>query len=125
MHGNIICIPVFIKFWTHALTYLGRPQSATICTTMKQRFNQNVESYSNGHQNRNDHNALLSKQCPYLFGHWGFFVQYFGNCLYDSRNLVGKSAPKEIDAFLPYFQLVIWPFDPIPDVFSNAIIALI
>ena len=29
---------------------------------------------------------------------------------------------KKINAFLPDFQLVIQPFDPIPDVFSNAII---
>ena len=40
----------------------------------------------------------------------------------NSHNLVSESVLQETDAALPDFQVVIRPFDPIPDVFSDAII---
>ena len=45
----------------------------------------------------------------------------FGDRLFDSHNLAGESTLQEISAFLPDFQVVIQPFNPFPDVCSNAI----
>ena len=41
--------------------YLLQAPGATSCATRKQRFNQNADSHSSGHQNGSDHNACSLK----------------------------------------------------------------